>query len=161
MQRVTYKSMKTIDAQVVVIGGLRCAKLDCSEKSASAIAQQGRCNNDKTENANTVANHLNSGRQAKRHGIAEPECSQPPDTTKIKHREPVIGKTGISSQTQGGLHTIGGQYRMQCAERRPGEAIPQMFDDDGSPSGQDAFIRAIVDVVLKPGTISARTTLPP
>ena len=161
IQRVTYKSMKTIDAQVFVIGGLRCAKLGRPEKPAPVIAQQGHRNNDKTENANTVANHLDSGRQAKRRGIAEPEFSQPPDTTKMKHREPVIGKTGIPSQTQGGLHTVGGQYGMQCAERRPGEAIPNMFDNDGSPSGQDAFIRAIVDVVLKPGTISARTTLPP
>lgn len=161
IQRVAYKSVKTVDAQVFVLRGFRRAKLRRPEKPATVIAYQSDRDNDKTENGNTVANRPNGGRQAKRRGIAEPEFPQPPDNAKMQRGKPVIGKTGIPPQPQGGLHTFGGQCGMQRSKRRPGEAIPQMFYDDSSPSGQDAFIRAIVDVVLKPGTISASTTLPP
>ena len=73
----------------------------------------------------------------------------------------VIGQAVVAPEAESGLHAVGRQYRMQRTEGQPRQAVPDVFGRDGILSRQEAFIRAMVAVVLKPGTMSARMTFPP
>ena len=51
---------------------------------------------------------------------------------------------------------------MKTSGRKLGKGLDQVIlSRQFHPKNQDAFMRAIVAVVLKPGTISASTTVPP
>jgi hypothetical protein len=80
------------------------------------IPHQRSPDNDETENGDTVTDHSDNRRNAKRGSISKPGAAKPPDGPEMKRGKSVIGEAGVSSQMQGRLHAVGRQYGVQRAE---------------------------------------------
>ena len=132
-----------------------------AKKATPVVTHQCNTDNHDAQNGQGVSDQTHDGRNPERRRICQPEPAEPPDNADMHQRETVIGKPVIRPQRKALLNAVSRQHRMRHAERRPGESVEYVLWNDGPPPLQEAFILAMVAVVLKPSTISARTTLPP
>lgn len=153
--------VKSAQFKFLVRRGLGRSYLGGAEKPAAVVSQERNTDDDKANDRDPIADGSDTRRKIERRRIPQPNSAKPPYCAEMECRKTVIGQPMKLPEAEAGFDTVGGQDRMQRSERRPGQAIPDVFDNDGGFSPQEAFIRAIVAVVLKPGTISASTTFPP
>lgn len=160
VKRVAHEPVQPVDAQRLVRGRIGRPELRQPEKTPAVVSQQGDGENGKPGHRDDVAGEPQPVGETEGRRGAEQVPADRPDRREMKDREPVIGEPvgPPENAVQPGLDAARRENRMGQPERQPRQGVSGVIREE---SGQDAFIRAMVAVVLKPGTRSASTTRPP
>ncbi len=161
--------MKAVEAQRFVVGlvDTRPIGTDLARagKAAEVVATQREDNQNPADNMNCRQSGKRTRRPAEATGTRlQQQPADQPDDGDLDGGEEVVGQPvpGAEARPQPSLYRLAGEPGMGQAESGPGEGIAEMGLPAAHPDAPAfPFMRAMVAVVLWPGSRSISTTRPP